>query len=199
VSQRLRIAVADDERDIREYLQEVLPRLGHEVVAACASGRELVERCRAAPPDLAILDIKMPELDGIEAALALNRERPTPVLLLTAHHDDELMARAGASHVLGYLVKPVKEGDLKAAITLAASRFRQMQDLAREAGELRQALEERKLVERAKGAVMRRLHVDEEEAFRKLRKLSSRRNRKLIDVARDLLDAEEVFHQFDDL
>ena len=199
MSQHLRIAVADDERDMREYLQELLPRLGHEVVAACETGRQLLERCQAAAPDLVITDLKMPDLDGLEAALALNRERPTPVLLISAHHDDELLARAEAGHVLGYLVKPVKEADLKAAIGLAAARFREFQGVAREAAELRQALEERKLVERAKGAVMRRLHVDEEEAFRRLRKLSSKRNRKLVEVAREVLDAEGVFHQLDDL
>src|SRR5262249_55730536 len=151
----LRIAIADDQRDVREYLSELLPRLGHEVVAAAESGRQLVERCRAAPPDLVIADVRMPDLDGVEAARVLNAERPVPVILLSAHHDEQTLARAEADNVLGYLVKPIKEADVRAAIAVAVQRFRQYQALAREASDLRQALEERKLIERAKGAVMK--------------------------------------------
>jgi response regulator NasT len=193
----LRVAVADDERDVREYLQEVLPRLGHEVVAVAETGRQLVERCRAAHPDLIIADIRMPDGDGIEAAETIDREHPVAVLLVSAHHDADLVERASSDHVMGYLIKPIKEADLRAAIPVAVGRFRHMQELAQESADLRQALEDRKLIEKAKGIVMKRLHLSEEEAFRRLRKLASNQNRKLVEVARLVASAEEIFHQLD--
>ena len=100
--QRLRIAVADDEPDMRDYFARILPRLGHEVVAVAASGAELVELYRKTRPDLVITDIKMPDLDGIAAAEQLYRERPVPVILVSAYHDAGLIARAEADHILGY-------------------------------------------------------------------------------------------------
>jgi response regulator NasT len=195
----LRIAIADDERDMREYLPELLTRLGHEVVAVASTGAELVERCRVTRPDLVLTDVRMPDMDGIAAAEALNRERAVAVLLVSAHTEDEVLARAETAPVMGYLVKPVQEEALRAAIRMTLHRFRQLQASMREASDLRQALEERKVIERAKGVVMRRLRVDEDEAFRRLRKLSSERNRKLVEIARDVLGAEEVFHQLDAL
>src|SRR5947209_17015870 len=108
----LRIAVADDERDMREYLQELLPRLGHQVAGLAKSGKELVELCREAKPDLIIADIRMPDLDGVAASSAVNRERPTPAILISAYQDAELLAKANNDHVMAYLVKPVREPDL---------------------------------------------------------------------------------------
>jgi len=193
----LRIAVADDERDIREYLQEVLPRLGHEVVAVAENGVQLVERCRTARPDLVIADVKMPDMDGLDATTAINQDRQVPVVLVSAHHDDAILGRLGREPVMGYLVKPIGEADLKAAITVAMLRFRHFQELHREASDLRQALEDRKVIERAKGVLMHRLRVDEEEAFRRLRSAASAQNRKLIEVGRQILEAETIFGQFD--
>ena len=190
---RLRIAVADDEPDMRQFFAELLPPMGHEVVAVARTGRELVEQCRSVRPDLAITDIKMPDLDGIQAAAEINRETPIPVILLTAHHEAELLARAGADHIMAYLTKPAKPVDIQAAITLAMVRFSHFQTLCREATDLRQALEDRKLVERAKGVVMKRLRMDEEEAFRRMRRLASDRNKKLVEVSRDVSAAEEIF------
>jgi response regulator NasT len=193
----LRIAVADDEPDTRQFFQEVLTHLGHEVVAVVDTGRQLVERCRATRPDLVITDIRMPDMDGIEAAAAVNRERQVPVILVTAHHDGDSLARSGVGYVMGYLSKPIKPVDLQAAITLAVLRFDQFQELSREAASLRQALEDRKLIERAKGIVMKRLRVDEEDAFRRLRKLASDHNTKLVEVAHQAVSADEVFQQLE--
>jgi response regulator NasT len=197
MSRVLRIAVADDERDIREFLRELLPRLGYEVVAAAATGRELVEQVRTTSPDLVITDIRMPDMDGLEAAAAVNRDKRIPVILLSAHHDAELLARLGEDHIMAYLVKPVKEADLKTAIPVAMLRFQHFLAVAKEASDLRQALEDRKVIERAKGAVMKRVGVDEEEAFRRLRKLASDDNRKLADAAQQVVAAEEVFRRLD--
>jgi two-component system, response regulator PdtaR len=189
----LRIAVADDEPEIRQFFQELLPRLGHEVVVMADNGRQLVEQCRTARPDLVITDIKMPDMDGLKAAEEVNRDAPVPVIVVTGHHDDDLLAQSLNGHVMAFLSKPAKPVDLQAAINLAMLRFAQFDALRNEAMSLRQALEDRKIVERAKGAVMKRLRLDETDAFRRMRKLSSDTNRKLVELAQIILKADEVF------
>jgi response regulator NasT len=195
-TQRLRIALAEDETDTREYLQELLTRMGHEAVAV-ATGKQLVELCRASPPDLVLTDIKMPDLDGIDAAIEVEKGGGGfPVILVSAYQEAELLDRAaGAGNVMAYLVKPVSSADVEAAVHLALRRFEKYREVRQEADSLRQALEDRKLVERAKGAVMKRLDLGEEEAFRRMKEAASRHNCKLAEVAKDLLAAEEVFRQ----
>jgi AmiR/NasT family two-component response regulator len=190
---KLRIAVADDEPDMQQYFGKILPRLGYEVVCVAGDGRQLVEQCRQVRPDLVITDIKMPVMDGIEAAQVICREHPVPVILVSAYHDDELISRAGADHVLGYLVKPIKQADLEPAICLAVRRFQQFQAVQSEAQDLRQALHDRKLIERAKGLLMKRALLDEPAAFRRLQRLATDRNQKLVEVAQCILMAEEAF------
>jgi len=189
----LRIAVADDEREMRAFFQEVLSHLGHQVVAVADTGRQLVEQCRLTYPDVVITDIKMPDLDGVAAAAALNRERSVPVILVTAHADVDFLSRAGAGHVLAYLAKPIKPVDLQAAIVLAMLRFEEFQRLSQEAASLRQALEDRKIVERAKRIVMKWLRLEEAEAYRRLWRGGSDQNRKLVEVATTVVAADEVF------
>jgi response regulator NasT len=186
----LRIAVADDELDMRQYFLKLLTRLGHQVVAVAENGRELVDRCRTAEPDLVITDIKMPDMDGIDAAGLIYQFRPVPVILVSAYYDPELIERAEADHILGYLVKPIKQADLQPTIALAMRRFEQFEALRHEAADLRQALEDRKVIERAKGVLMKRAQLDEQDAFRRLQKLASEQSRKLIDVARMILVVE---------
>ncbi len=188
----LRIAVADDEPDMREYFKKCLSRLGHQVVVVAQTGRELVDQCRTAQPDLVITDIKMPDMDGIEAAVQIYKDRPVPVILVSAFSNSELIARAEADHILGYLVKPIKQADLEPAIALAMRRFEQFEALRKEAADLRQALEDRKVIERAKGVIMKRCALDEQEAFRRLQKLASEESRKLIDIAHMMLVAEKA-------
>ncbi len=195
----LRVAVADDERDMRLFFQELLPYMGHQVVVNAETGRQLVEQCRAARPDVLITDIMMPDMDGIEAAALINREREIPTVLVSAYQEAELLARSGAEHIMAYLVKPVKPADLQAALTLAVMRFEQYQRVRAEAASLRQALEDRKLIEQAKGIVMRRLRLEEAEAYQRMRKLSSKHNWKLIDLARRLLEADAVFKALEEL
>ena len=189
----LRIVVADDEPDMRDYFRTILPNLGHEVVMAAGDGRELVQACRDLKPDLVITDIKMPDMDGIEAAVQIYRHAPIPVILVSAYHDAEFIRRAEADHILAYLVKPIKQADLEPAISLAVRRFEQFQALRREASDLKQALEDRKTIEKAKGLLMKKTGLDEADAFRKLQKLASDRNKKLVDIAQMLLTAEEAF------
>lgn len=190
--------VADDERDIREYLQEVLTRMGWQVATA-STGRELAEACRRSPPDLIITDIKMPDMDGLQAAAAVTTAAQVPVILVSAHHDPELLARIADLPVFGYLVKPITEPHLKTAVAVALSRFKHFSALKQEAADLRQALDDRKVIERAKGVLMRRLSVDEDEAFRRLRKSASNKNLKLVEMGRQVIAAESVFSELDEL
>jgi AmiR/NasT family two-component response regulator len=183
----LRIAVADDEPDMRDYFRKILPLLGHQVVAVAATGRELLDGCRRESPDLVITDIKMPDMDGIEAAVALYQNGPVPVILVSAYHDEEFIERAKEDHVVAYLVKPIEQADLAPAIALAMRRFRQLEALRREAADLRQALQDRKVIERAKGLLMKDHALDEPTAFRHLQKLARDTNRKLVDVARPVI------------
>jgi two-component system, response regulator PdtaR len=189
----LSIAVADDEPRMRDYYREALARMGHRVAVAASNGRELIEGCRSARPDLILTDIKMPDLDGIEAAIEIGKGEPVPIILVSAYHDDDLLGRARNGHIFGFLVKPVKQDDLKAAITIAMQRFEEFQSLRGEAGELRQALEDRKVIERAKGVLMKKAGLDEEEAFKRLRRIARDGNQKLVEVARMILRAEAAF------
>ncbi|MDB5350308.1 MAG: response regulator with putative antiterminator output domain [Planctomycetota bacterium] len=193
MSRALRIAVADDEPDMQDYFRTILPRLGHIVVAVSGTGKDLVEQCRVTRPDLVITDIKMPELDGIEAAIRLYRDTPVPVILVSAFHDAEFIRRAEADHILAYLVKPIKQADLEPAITIAMQRFEQFQALHKEAADLKQALEDRKTIEKAKGILMKKTGLDEHAAFRRLQRLASDKNKKLIEVATMILTAEEAY------
>src|SRR5271157_13315 len=189
----LRIAVADDEPRMLDYYQDTLPLLGHRVTCATPTGQDLVRCCRDARPDLVITDIKMPDMDGIDAIVELDREEPIPAILVSAYHDPELFERTKEGHVLAYLVKPIKQADLEAAITIAMQRFKQFRALCQEAGALRQALEDRKLIERAKGVLMKRAGLDEEQAFLRLQRLARDFSQKMVDVARMILRAEPAF------
>lgn len=127
----LRIVVADDEPDVREYFERVLRRLGHEVVGVAGDGKELLRICEEAKPDLVISDIKMPAMDGIDASIELYRRHPVAVILVSAHHESDMIERAVADHVQAYLVKPIKQADLEPAIALAWKRFQELESLRR--------------------------------------------------------------------
>ncbi|MAG92135.1 MAG: response regulator [Planctomycetaceae bacterium] len=193
MSDSLRIAVAEDEADMRDFYSKMLVRLGHEVVGVAENGVELVALCHDTRPDLVLTDIEMPEMDGLTAVSEICAERSVPVILVTAHHQDSFVERARREHVLAYLVKPIKASDLSPAIALAMQRFEELQTLQKEADGLRQALDDRKLIERAKGILMMRAQIDEPTAFRRLQKLSNERNVKLIEIARNIIDAEKAF------
>jgi two-component system, response regulator PdtaR len=192
MSQSLRIAVADDEPDMRDYFRKCLTRLGHQVVAVAANGNELLEKCRATAPDLVITDIKMPDMDGIEAAGRLCQSHPVPVILISAYHDADLISRSLSGHVMAYLVKPVKKADLETTLALAVRRYKEFTALQQQATDLRQALEDRKVIERAKGILMKRAGLDEADAFRRLQKLASDKNLKLVKIAEMIVTAEEA-------
>jgi AmiR/NasT family two-component response regulator len=187
----LRILIADDESIRLLSLRKQLAALGHQVVAEASTGDEAVTLTSSTQPDLAILDIKMPVMDGIEAAEKITQARPIPIILLTAYGEAQLVERAAQANISAYLMKPVAEEDLLPAITLALARFRQFQELRQEVADLREALEARKTIERAKGILMRRLNLTEEEAFRRLQKQSQDTNRRLAQVAEAIVVADK--------
>ena len=188
----LRILVADDEGLHLMSLRGQLEKLGHRVIAEASDGKQALELARELKPDLAILDIKMPAIDGIAAAETMMNERPLPIILLSAYSEQDLAERAASAHVSAYLMKPVSENDLLPAIGLAMSRFAEFQSLHHEVDDLREALETRKLVERAKGILMRRLNLTEDEAFRRLQRRSQNENKKLKEIAQAIITADEM-------
>lgn len=192
MNRSLRIAVAEDEPLMQTYLAETLTALGHEVVSVAETGRELVEHCVASRPDLVITDIRMPDMDGLDAAAAIWSEEPVPLTVISAYHEPDLIERAQRHHVMAYLVKPIKHDDLAPAIAIAMRRFEEFKSLQVEADGLRQALENRKTIERAKGIIMTRSGLGEAEAFRRLQRLASERNKKLIEVAAMIVLADEA-------
>ena len=192
----MRIAVADDDAEARAYFVKLLARLGHEALAA-STGRQLVELCHARRPDLVIADVYMPDMTGVEAAVELSKFLEVPVILVTGRGPAELLGQEVVDHVMAFLLKPVGEEQLRAAIPLALRRFAQYLAVRDEAASPRQALEGRRLVERAKGALVRRLRVGEEEAYWRLHGRASATNRKVAEVAREVLAAEGVFAELD--
>jgi two-component system, response regulator PdtaR len=183
----VRILIAEDETIIRLDLRDLLERAGFEVCAEAKDGEEAVELARAERPDLAILDVKMPRLDGIEAAKRMLDERPLPIVMLTAYGQDELVARAVEAGVFGYLVKPFREQDLLPAIHTARARHEELSALREEAESLADALAARKAIERAKGLLMEKEGLSEDEAFARLRKASQVSGRPLKVVAEALI------------
>ena len=184
---RVRVLIAEDETIIRLDLKQILERAGLEVCAEARDGDEAVELARTKEPDLAILDVKMPKLDGIDAARRILDERPIPIVMLTAYGQDELVSRAVEAGVFGYLVKPFRETDLLPAITAARARHEELQALREEADSLAEALSARKAIERAKGLLMERENLTEEDAFARLRKASQVSGRPLKVVAEAIL------------
>src|ERR687896_1802891 len=164
----VRILIAEDETIIRMDLRALLEAAGFEICGEARDGEEAVELARSEQPDLAILDVKMPRLDGIEAAKRILDERPIPIVMLTAYGHDELVSRAVEAGVFGYLVKPFRESDLLPAISAARARHEELSALREEADSLAEALAARKAIERAKGLLMERDGLTEEEAFARL-------------------------------
>ena len=183
----MKILIAEDETLIRLDLKEILDRAGFDVCAEARDGEEAVALARDAEPDLAILDVKMPRLDGIEAARRILDERPIPIVMLTAYGQDELVSRAVEAGVFGYLVKPFRESDLLPAIKAARARHAELEALREEAESLADALATRKLVERAKGLLMEREGLSEQDAFARLRRASQVSGRPMKVVAEALI------------
>jgi len=189
---RTRVIIADDESIIRLDLREMMESLGYLVVGEAGDGTSTVNLARELKPDIVIMDIKMPGLDGIDAAKILTEEKIAPVLLLTAYSQRELVQRAKEAGVAGYLVKPFREQDLEPAIEVALSRFEEFKTLEQEVEDLKEALETRKLVDRAKGILMDTQGLSEAGAFRKIQKMSMDKRVPMKEIAKAILIAQEA-------
>lgn len=190
--ERTRVIIADDESIIRADLKEMLTNLNYLVVGEVGDGQSAVNLARELRPDVVLMDIKMPNMDGIEAAKILTEEQIAPVVLLTAFGQKELVDRAKDAGVVGYLVKPFRENDLLPAIEVALARFGEFKAVRQEVEDLQNALETRKLVERAKGILMDTQHIDEAEAFRKIQKMSMNTRKPMKEVAEAIILAHQA-------
>jgi len=189
---RLRILIVEDETLVGMGLQNQLVGLGHEVVAQAASEVEAHELFTKLQPDVVLVDIRLNGGDGITLARDLLRIRPVPMMVISAYSDPELVKRAGEAGVFGYLVKPVEQGQLAAQLEVAVRRFREHEQLRLEKEQLTQNLETRKLVERAKGILMRRLQMDEQDAHKRLQQESQKRRISLSELAKKIIESEEL-------
>lgn len=183
----LKIVIADNESIIRMDLKEILEESGHQVVGEAINGLKAIELTRKYRPDLVIMDIKMPEMDGIAAAKAIARDKIAPVLLLTAFSQKEIVDKAKDSGVLAYLVKPVKESNLFPAMEIALSRFREFVQLEQELDDVKHSLEMRKLLDRAKGVLMDAYGISEGEAYRRIQQYSMAKRKTIKEVAEAVL------------
>jgi len=187
-----RVVIADDDPIIRMDLREMLGGMKYEVVGEAPDGRAAVELARKLSPDLVIMDIRMPELDGIEAARILTSEGVAPVLLLTAYSEPELVQRATQAGVIGYLVKPFRESQLGPAIEVTLARFKEFEQVRKELNDMREALEARKVIEKAKGLLMNRYGLTESDAFRRIQKRSMDSRKSMREVAEAILLTNEI-------
>jgi len=192
MSQQLRLVIADDESLIRMNLKETLVGLGYLVVGEAGDGVSVVNLARELRPDLVIMDIKMPKLDGIQAAKVLTEDKIAPVLLLTAYSDRELVDRAREAGVVNYIVKPFRDAELLPAIEIAMARYAEFQEIDKKVGDLQETLETRKLVERAKGVLMDTQGLKEQEAFRKIQQLSMNTRKTMREIAQAILLTAQI-------
>lgn len=183
-----RVVVAEDESLIRLDIVEILRDNGFDVVGEAGDGEKAVELVQELKPDLVVMDIKMPKLDGISAAEQINKEHLAPVVLLTAFSQQELVERASEAGALAYVVKPFTPADLLPAIEIAISRFQQITTLENEVADLAERFETRKLVDRAKGILNEKMGLSEPEAFRWIQKASMDRRLTMQDVAKTIID-----------
>jgi response regulator NasT len=187
-----RLVIADDESIIRMNLKETLVGLGYLVVGEAGDGVSVINLARELRPDLVLMDIKMPKLDGIQAAKILTEEKIAPVLLLTAYSDRELVERAKEAGVVNYVVKPFREAELLPAIEIAMARYQEFLEMDQEIADLKEVLDTRKLVERAKGILMDTQGLKEAEAFRKIQQLSMNTRKSMKEIAQAILLANEI-------
>ena len=190
--ERVRVIIADDESVICMGLREMLSDLGYLVVGEAGDGRSVVNLARELRPDVVLMDIKMPDMDGIEAAKILTGERIAPVVLLTAFSQRDLVERAKESGVVGYLVKPIEEADLSPAIEIALARFGEFRELEKEVDTLQDQLETRKLVDRAKGILMDTQGLTEAVAFRRIQRMSMNTRKSMKEIAQAIILTHEA-------
>ncbi len=187
----LRMVIADDDGLTLMVLRKILSSMGHEIVGEAGDGQQAVALAREKEPDLMILDIRMPQMDGLEAARLVQEHRPVPIIILSAFTESGLGSEAADAGAHAYLVKPFSASQLKPAIELALANFERSKQMEQKLQQMNVALETRKLVERAKGILMRRTGLDEEAAYLTMQKTARNENKRLADIARAVIESEE--------
>ncbi len=189
---QLKVVIADDESIIRLDLKKMLEEMGHSVVGEAGDGERALELTQSLRPDLVVLDIKMPVMDGLDAAKYIAEEKIAPVILLTAYSQSDLIDRAKEAGVFAYLIKPFKESDLLPAIEIAIARYLEVQDLENQVGDLQEKIETRKIVDRAKGILMDKYSLKENEAFRRIQQQSMNTRKGMREIAEAIIIAHDV-------
>ncbi|MBI5523743.1 MAG: response regulator [Desulfarculus sp.] len=187
----LGVLLVEDEAVQALALEQALRDLGHRVLGLAGDGRQACELCRQLRPDLVLMDIGLPGMDGIEAARVMSLERPLPVVLITAHADRRFLERARRANVHSYLLKPVETAVLGPAMDLAHHNFTRESELRREVTDLRESLHARKVLARAQGLLMDQHHIGEQEALRRLREMAQVRGLELVQAAQEVLGAQQ--------
>lgn len=189
----MRVMVVEDEAVVAVGIKSMIEEIGHEVVAVAKTGEEAVQVAADTRPDLALVDVKLPGMDGLETTRQLVGSTDAAVVILTAYADPEFVQGAASAGAFAYLMKPVSKEILAANIQLASARAAQLAELKKEANDIRTALEVRKLSERAKHVLMERLHLSEADAFAHLRQKCRNQNRTMRQVSEEILAADEAF------
>ena len=189
---RLKIVLVEDDATVLQFIKEAVEKAGHEVIGEAATGTDMVRTVLALEPDLVVFDIHLPRINGLEALRQIYQERVVAAVAITADRDQDLVRRALEEHVLAYLVKPVDAHQLGPAIQIAWARFQELRGLSTENANLKQTLENRKLIERAKGVLMKRHRWTEAEAFRRLQRGAMNRRTTMADLAQEVLNGVEV-------
>lgn len=193
----MKVLIADDERKVASSLQEMLEQMGHNVVGMVEDGHRAIEACRRYLPDVVLMDIEMPGLDGLSAAHQIARDPGTPILILTAHGEPELVEAAIEEGAIQYLLKPVTGPALNAALMMALARSREIKELKERSEALEATLRDRKIIEKAKGILMSRRHLTEAEAFRFLQRQSQDRRMPMVKLAESIVQANDIFESME--
>lgn len=189
----LKVVIVEDDPTIRQFLHEALQKeLGYEVVGEAATGTDMVRTVLALDPDIVLFDIHLPHQDGLSALRQIYQERIVAAVAITADRDRELVKRAQEEHVLAYLLKPIEAHQLGPALEIAWARFQEARSLAKENADLKQTLQNRKLIERAKGVLMKRHRWSEAEAFRRIQKGAMNRRKTMAELAQTILSGEDI-------
>lgn len=196
--QSLRVLVVEDEGLVAAGLKGQLEDIGHQVLGLAKDAEEAVRLASKIQPDLIMMDIRIPGTDGIEAARAILAQEAVPIVFLTAYPDEDFVRRAGDAGGMAYLLKPVNESTLRSTIEVALARFTELDALRREVNDLKEALETRKLVEKAKGVLMKRVQLSEAEAFRRMQHKSRTTRTSLKVIASTIVQADDLLSPFEE-
>ena len=184
----MRVLIVDDESLIRMDLRDIIESCSHEVVAEGTNGVEAIKLCKEYKPDIVLMDVKMPELDGIEAARQIGFHHEAPVVLLTSYSQQDLINKARESGVYGYLIKPVREEQLVPTLEMALGRYHSDAELREKMAELEQSLEDRKIIQKGTGILMELYSISEEEAYNRIRALSMKKRDSIVNICKALIN-----------